>query len=205
MANVDPMDNNKTTTVLKSHGDEYDRSIRTLYSAQSPWWRPIKDVYAFTGLAGGQRGNPELAMVASLFAYYFNPRQWLREEIHRRLQNSIPSDLDPERTIGVPIRRSDKCQGHNIEGSAKGEMQCHPLETYRKGVETFLKFDPAIENLIITSEDAAACAEFVEMMKKEHPSLRIVLNVGDVQQGTGSGSKLESYTEGATNADVVAR
>ena len=84
-------------------------------------------------------------------------------------------------------------------------MQCHPLETYREGVERFLQFDPAIENLIVTSEDKAACTEFVEMMKKEHPTLRIVLNVGDVQQGTGSGSKLESYTEGATNADVVAR
>ena len=31
-----------------------------------------------------------------------------------------------------------------------------------------------------------------------------MLNVGDVQQGTGSGSKLESYVEGAGNADVVA-
>ena len=30
------------------------------------------------------------------------------------------------------------------------------------------------------------------------------LNVGDVQQGTGSGSKLEAYVEAASNADVVA-
>ena len=41
-------------------------------------------------------------------------------------------------------------------------------------------------------------------MKKELPQLRVILNVGDVQQGTGSGSKLEAYVEAASNADVVA-
>lgn len=41
-------------------------------------------------------------------------------------------------------------------------------------------------------------------MKKELPQLRVVLNIGDVQQGTGSGSKLESYVEGSANANVVA-
>ena len=67
-----------------------------------------------------------------------------------------------------------------------------------------IQFDPHIENVIVTSEDKSACDEFIELMKKELPSLRVVLNVGDVQQGTGSGSKLESYVEGAGNADVVA-
>ena len=46
--------------------------------------------------------------------------------------------------------------------------------------------------------------EFVKLLKKELPSLRVVLNVGDVQQGTGSASKLEAYESGANNADVIA-
>lgn len=154
---------------------------------------------------GGKRGNSEIAMLAALFAYFFNPQPWLQSEIHERLQKSIPADLDPDKTIGVPIRRSDKCQGHSIEGSAAGEMKCQPLTEYLKGVKNFLAFDPTIQNIIITSEDKAACDEFVEMIKKELPGLRIILNVGDVQQGTGSGSKLENYAEGATNAAVVAR
>jgi hypothetical protein len=34
---------------------------------------------------------------------------------------------------------------------------------------------------------------FVELIHKQLPELRVVLNVGDVQQGTGSGSRLEDY------------
>jgi hypothetical protein len=75
---------------------------------------------------------------------------------------------------------------------------------YLDGVRKFLEFDPHIENVIVTSEDKSACDEFLELLREEMPSLRVVLNVGDVQQGTGSGSKLESYVEGAHNADVVA-
>ena len=42
-------------------------------------------------------------------------------------------------------------------------------------------------------------------MKKELPTIRVVLNVGDVQQGTGSGNQLEvRLNEGASNADVIA-
>ena len=126
-------------------------------------------------------------MTAALFAYYFNPRPWLRDEIDERLRASIPADLNPDKTVGVPIRRSDKCTGHDIEGSARGEMVCSSLDEYLGGVKSFVAFDPSIENVIVTSEDKAACGEFVEMLKKELPALRVVVNVGDVQQGTGSG------------------
>ena len=125
-----------------------------------------------------------------MFAYYFNPRPWLRDEIDKRLRASIPADLNPDKTVGVPIRRSDKCTGHDIEGSARGEMVCSSLDEYLGGVKSFVAFDPSIENVIVTSEDKAACGEFVEMLEKELPVLRVVVNVGDVQQGTGSGETL---------------
>jgi hypothetical protein len=144
-------------------------------------------------------------MNAAAFAFYFNPKPWLRREIHERLQKSILEDLDPDKTIGVPIRRSDKCKGHNIKGSASGEMDCQSFETYLSAVKSFLAFDPMIQNVIVTSEDKKACDEFISLLKKELPQLRVVVNIGDVQQGTGSGSQLESYEEGATNAAVVAR
>ena len=122
-------------------------------------------------------------MNAAAFAYYFTPKPWLRDEIHQRLQQSIPSDLDPDKTVGVPIRRSDKCINHTISGSAGGEMKCQPLTMYLGGVKTFLEFDPSIENVIVTSEDKTACDEFIELLKEELPQLRVVVNVGDVQQG----------------------
>ena len=33
--------------------------------------------------------------------------------------------------------------------------------------------------------------------------MRVIQNVGDVQQGTGSGSKLEVYVEGSVSANAV--
>eukprot|EP00956_Cyclotella_meneghiniana_P007826 scaffold10442_cov22-Cyclotella_meneghiniana.AAC.1 len=206
LSNADPIRSNNATKVyiLKNHNDDYDRTVRMIYTARTAWWRGTNDPYAWTGLSGGTKLNSELTLTAALFAYYFNPRPWLHEEIHKRLQVSIPADLNPDRTIGVPIRRSDKCTGHDIEGSAAGEMECSSLDEYLGGVKSFVAFDPSIENVIVTSEDKAASGEFVEMLKKELPALRVVVNVGDVQQGTGSGAKLESYTEGSTNAAVVA-
>lgn len=193
--------------VLNKEDEDYNRSVRTLYSTDKFWFRPTSDTFAWTRLYGSERYhfNPEIAMVAASFAFYFNPKPWLRNEINERLQKSIPADLDPDRTIGVPIRRSDKCSGHDLKGSAGGEMTCHPLETYLDGVKRFLEFDPLIENIIVTSEDKVACDEFIALVKKVLPRLRVVVNIGDVQQGTGSASKLESYTEGATNAAVIAR
>ena len=55
----------------------------------------------------------------------------------------------------------------------------------------------------MTSEEKSACDEFVELLKRELPRLRVVVNVGDVQQGTGSASKLEAY-EKVNNEDVIA-
>lgn len=207
LSSVDPIDskNKLAVHVLSDFKEEYDRKVRTLYSTTKLWFRTTDDAYSWTGLPGGQKAHSEISMNAAAFAYYFNPKPWLRDEIDKRLRKSIPPDLDPDKTIGVPIRRSDKCKGHKLTGSARGEMKCHPLETYMDGVKSFLDFDPSIENVIVTSEDKGACDEFVRLLKKEFPTIRVIVNVGDVQQGTGSGSKLENYKEGATNAAVVAR
>jgi len=189
---------------MKNEKEDYDRNKRTVYTSHKLWFRLINKKYSWTSLPGIERDHSQIQIMASMLAYYFRPKPWLRQQIDERIHKSIPADLNPERTVGVPIRRSDKCFGHNVTGSARGELDCPPLEEYLQGIRHFLLFDPLIENVIVTSEDKTACDEFVVLMKKELPLLRVVLNVGDVQQGTGSGSKLESYVEGAGNADVVA-
>lgn len=205
-SNADAFDlHSKKVHILQDKPDEeYNRTVRTLYM-QSSWWRTIHDSYSWTGSPGDEKSHSEVAIVAAVFAYYFNPKPWLRDEINERLQKSIPADLDPDKTIGVPIRRSDKCSCHELEGSAPGEMKCHPLETYLDGVKSLLQFDPLVENIIVTSEDRSACNQFIALLKNDLPMLRVIVNVGDVQQGTGSGSRLESYSEGTSNADVIAR
>ena len=190
---------------LVSEKDEYDRSKRTVYSSNRIWFRLTRQKYAWTNLPGGEKDQSAINLLAAGMAYYFRPKPWLREQIDERIRKSIPEDLNPERTVGVPIRRSDKCFGHNVTGSAAGELDCPPLEQYLQGIKKFIEFDPLIENVIVTSEDKSACDEFLVLMKKELPTIRVVLNVGDVQQGTGSGNQLEvRLNEGASNADVIA-
>jgi hypothetical protein len=198
--------------VLSKTDEEYNRSVRSLYSSQRIWYRITENKYSWINLPGTNgsgRSNSEkdhsaIAITAAAFAYYFRLRPWLIQEIDTRIRQSIPRDLNPDRTVGIPIRRSDKCHGHNITGSAKGELECPPLALYLEGLRSFVKFDPNIENVIVTSEDKLACDEFLELLAIEMPNLHVILNVGDVQQGTGSGSQLESYVEGAANANVVA-
>ncbi len=204
LSDCDPLNTSDRAVALEDVNAEYDRSIRTLYSTRKLWFRITGQKYSWTGLTGGNTDHSHINMLAATLAYYLRPKDHIRKQIDQRLRQSLPADIDPDRTIGVPIRRSDKCYGHTLEGSAKGELHCPPLDAYLNGVKQFMDFDPLVENVIVTSEDKAACDEFVELLKGELPQLRIILNVGDVQQGTGSGSKLEAYVDQASNEDVVA-
>lgn len=58
----------------------------------------------------------------------------------------------------------------------------------------------ALTLLFQVSEKVAT--EFVALVWKSCPTLRIVTNDGDIQQDTGSGSKLEAYVAGASNDAV---
>ena len=202
------MKDKEKSHVLQTNDEEYDRSVRTLYSTDQYFPRITKDTYSWTGLpTGSERSNlsPETVSVAASLAYYFRPQPWLEKEIHERLQKSIPWDLDPDKTIGVPLRRSDICKGHKMKGLRDGDMDCPSLDKYYNAVGKFLKFDPSIENIIVTSEDKAASDEFIGMLKKIPGNIRSIVHEGDVQQGTGSGSMLTKFNKNVTNESAVIR
>jgi len=203
LSDVDPVDRG-SAAVLAGAKDEYDRSVRTLYSSLQKHPRMSHDKTSWSKLPGEAGDHSQTSLTAAFLAYNLQPKPWLRKEIDRRLRRSIPTDLNPERAVGVPIRRSDKCFGHKISGSAGGELDCPPLKEYVDAVKSFAEFDPLIDSVIVTSEDPAVCPEFIALLKEDLPNLRVITNVGDVQQGTGSASKLEAYGDVASNADVVA-
>ena len=207
-SDADPIKNNKTSHVLNTNDEEYDRRVRTLYTTDTYFPRITKDTYSWTGFpAGSERSNisPEIVSVAASLAYYFRPQPWLQKEIHERLQKSIPWDLDPDKTIGVPLRRSDKCKGHNMAGLGDGHMDCPSLDKYYDAINEFLNFEPKIENIIVTSEDKAACDKFIGMLETIPRKIRLITHVGDVQQGTGSGSMLTKFKKDVTNESAVVR
>ena len=205
MGDVDAIGSSMNAAELEDAKEDYDRSIRTIYTSPSSLYaRNVKDQTSWSGLPGQMSDHSQTALTAAFLAYTLNPQPWLREEIDRRLRRSVPPDLDPRRTVGVPIRRSDKCMHHNVTGSAGGELDCPPLEQYLDAVRSFVKMDPLIRHVIVTSEDPTVCPEFIRLVSRELPQLTVVQNVGDVQQGTGSASKLESYKATANNEDVIA-
>lgn len=203
LSDADPIDGG-SVAVLASKEDDYDRRVRTLYSAQQRYARLTDNKVSWSHIPWRKNDFSLSSLTAHFLAYTLQPQPWLKSQINSRLRRSIPVDLDPERTVGVPLRRSDKCFGHEIEGSAGGELDCPPLEDYLDAVKNFTMFDPLIQNVVVTSEDSAAYSDFIAMLRRELPNLRIITNVGDVQQGTGSASKLEAYNAFVDNADAIA-
>jgi hypothetical protein len=71
-----------------------------------------------------------------------------------------------------------------------------PLESYLKDVQRFLYFDPNINSVIINHHIRILICSIgfrVITIQKHLPQLQVTTNRDDVQQGTGSAPKLESY------------
>lgn len=96
--------------VLSMTNEEYNRSVRTLYSSQRIWYRITENKYSWIHLPAGvsesgsssssssEKDHSAISITAAAFAHYFRPRPWLIQEIDARIRQSIPSDLNPDRT-----------------------------------------------------------------------------------------------------------
>lgn len=92
-----------------------------------------------------------------------------------------------------------------MAGLGDGDMDCPSLDKYYDAINEFLNFEPKIENIIVTSEDQAACDKFIGMLETIPRKIRLITHVGDVQQGTGSGSMLTKFKKDITNESAVVR
>jgi hypothetical protein len=61
--------------------------------------RPFKDTFQ-------PRGDE---MLAGLYLYMLRLNAKTKQRVETSLKEALPCDLDPERTISLPIRASDKC------------------------------------------------------------------------------------------------
>jgi hypothetical protein len=53
-------------------------------------------------------------MFSHLMTFLLRPNAWMSEKIEAKLARSLPPGFDPMRTMGLPIRGSDKCIGHGV-------------------------------------------------------------------------------------------
>jgi hypothetical protein len=105
-----------------------------------------------------------------------------KQRVEDVLQEALPCDFDPHRTISLPIRASDKCNdGLRLNSSYAGETNCLSFSTYMEMVEIIRQNDPRVNTIILTSEDR----RFVDARQNYTDRWRFVINPRDVMQGTG--------------------
>jgi len=148
----------------------------------------------------------ELRFRAFSFAFLFRLNEKMQERVNSNLKDVLAKNkIDPDRTAVMPIRGSDKCHGHGIEGSAKGEDDCVEPQKYVERLSqyaeaVFPKDKNYINTIIVTSEDSKRVKEVQQFGKRN--GFNVVFNHFDVMQGTGSANDLKGHTN-TTNFDVM--
>eukprot|EP00462_Mataza_sp_D1_P025219 CAMPEP_0175146456 /NCGR_PEP_ID=MMETSP0087-20121206/15391_1 /TAXON_ID=136419 /ORGANISM="Unknown Unknown, Strain D1" /LENGTH=449 /DNA_ID=CAMNT_0016431425 /DNA_START=59 /DNA_END=1408 /DNA_ORIENTATION=- len=122
--------------------------------------------------------------------YFLRVQPWVQKVIGENIKKSLPDWFDPAKTVSMPIRGSDHCKGHNLEGSSAGEYDCkyYMPEYFMKLAAKVKKFDPNVDTILMTSEDQTRVEEIKKLV--QGTSWKLVLNKGDVMQGTGSSTGL---------------
>jgi len=137
----------------------------------------------------------------AILQYLLAPQRWVRESVQAKLQGVFPEDFDAARTIGLPIRASDKCKGHSIIDSAGGEHDCSEvgIEEAFKLVDEIRAFDPMVDTLLLTSEDPATIARGRQLATE---GLRVITNTRDAMQGSGSATYLVARAKAGNGTSV---
>lgn len=159
---------------------------------EGAWW-PMSATKPFTVTIKRNGVDVPLEVVArprkitqwstAALQYMWRPNDVLEGKINAVLNKlALSRSVVPRRTIGMPVRASDKCIGHNIMHSAAGEMKCIPLDAYMRAAEAVRSRDPAVDTIIFTSESR----EMVEASRRYSDRWKFVYNTIDVLQGTGS-------------------
>jgi len=130
-------------------------------------------------------------------AIYFmlRPKQWVQKAVDARLAGSFPPDFDPTRTVGMPIRASDKCFGHRVRNSAPGERQCLPPEKFWAVAEKIREYDPTVDTVLLSSEDRSWVAKLTQLAAASAKKWRVVTNKGDHMAGSGSATYFQQLSK----------
>jgi len=135
--------------------------------------------------------------------FLLRPNAMMRDHIRETLEASGVLNVNPEHTISMPIRGSDKCDA---------ESECPPFSQYMKIANEIRKMDPRVENIILTSEDPKYLEEYPEWQNGgEGRNWNFILDVRDVHQGTGGNIgqkhkeqlKHDVFNKGVGKVDVL--
>jgi len=171
-----------------------DQSLQVI-EFEGAWW-PVEATQPFTITVKTESGEEkQISALAkpktvtewssAALQYMWRPQSDLVQLINENLAKlELSSKVEPEKTIAMPVRASDKCKGHSIKHSAAGEETCLELSRYMEVAESVRKLDPKVDTIIFTSESR----DMVERSKEygKDGRWKFVYNTADVMQGTGS-------------------
>lgn len=123
------------------------------------------------------------ALPVEIYGIFFAPNQPMQRAITTNFFASLPLNFNSSRTIGIPLRGSDKCIGHK---SGLGEMKCLSFEGYINISEQLAASYPEIDSILITSEDPKIIEQAKNFSRFSNNHWRFIFNDNDVMQGTGS-------------------
>ena len=88
-----------------------------------------------------------------------------------------------KRTMGMPLRGSDKCFWKTSTGSIGGEMACIKPVDVKDAAQRVFSGQPWLENVLITSEDKDLELSAVQLLSRQW---KVYTNDMDLHPGTGS-------------------
>ena len=120
--------------------------------------------------------------------YMLRPNLAAKREMERIIDKAVPADFNPESSIGLAIRASDKC---------KKESQCMPFSNYTQLIREFAKKrsltrtgdnttnTTLYDTVVLTSESKEMMVGRFAYTDKDDFPFRFVVNDEDVVQGNG--------------------
>ena len=152
------------------------------------------------------RDSNESDFIHAAMMYALRPNVAKGEQLEAFYQNDMPDDFDPKRTLGMPIRGSDKCNQ---------ESECLKPSTYIKLMGSIWtenglseKFGDGKANVLVTSELPDIMERVNEVssndtMAKQLPfTPRWITNTNDVRPGNGNVFRA-NLSHGQTRDDVM--
>ena len=140
-------------------------------------------------------GNTTTGIVYSPFRqaavlYMFRLNRQMERNVDAGVQATLPPNFDPSKTLGFPIRGSDKCMF---------ESSCITFETYMdlatEMVATYYNSSNSTGggvSVLLTTEDS----DIAQASKRYHSEdFDIVMNTDDVHQNTGDPSAERFYSQ----------
>jgi len=137
----------------------------------------------------------DMDIVAGIMLYALRMNNATKTKVENIMRDAMSQhcDFDPQRTIAMPIRGSDKCFQYN---SSWWETWClDGFDKYMEIAEHIRKYDPKVDTIILTSEDDRFFKEVDRYTADGR--WRFIVNPYDDHPGTGAfheASLLEGFT-----------